>query len=68
MTDYTLIRRLLTAEQKRRAEHYRYRPRQRAGKMAEIAGALAALDRLAGRAQPQPLAGSPPAYWQDKFD
>lgn len=68
MTDYTLLRRLLTAEQRRRANHYRYRPKQRAGKMREIADALAALDRLAGRAQPQPLAPEPPGFWQDKFD
>lgn len=60
-----MLKRLLEKEQRRREVAYRYRPHHRQQAMSEIAGALAALDRLALPPAPAP---DPPIYWQDKFD
>ncbi len=62
--EYHTLRRLLTAEQRRRAAYYKYRPQERAGAMSEIADALAALDRLRVAAD----WGKAGKFWQDKFD
>lgn len=62
--EYTTLRRLLTAEQRRRAAYYKYRPTERAGAMAEIADALAALERLRVASD----WGKVGKFWTDKFD
>ncbi|HRJ41589.1 MAG TPA: hypothetical protein PL105_06905 [Caldilineaceae bacterium] len=58
-----MIKRLLQKEQQRREAAYRYRPHHRQQALAEVANALAALDRLA-----HPPAQTTVTYWQDKFD
>lgn len=64
MSDYHTVRALLTAEQRRRASFYRYKPRERQAAMQEVADALAALDRLRRAAEWKGVA----KFWQDKFD
>jgi hypothetical protein len=64
LNDYQTLRRLLTAEQRRRAAYYKYRPTERAGAMAEIADALAALERLRAASEWKGVA----KFWQEKFD
>ncbi len=64
MSDHQTIRAILLAEQRRRAAAYRYRPHERAQAQAEIADALAALDRLRKAAEWRGVA----KFWQDKFD
>ena len=58
------LRRLLTAEQRRRAAYYKYRPTERAGAMSEIADALAALERLRVASEWKGVG----RWWQEKFD
>ncbi len=62
--EYQTLRRLLTAEQRRRAAYYRYRPTERAGAMSEIADALAALERLRAASEWKGVG----RWWQEKFD
>lgn len=64
MSDYLLLRRLLTAEQRRRTAYYRYRPTERQPAMTEIADAMAALERLRKAAEWK----AADRWWQDKFD
>jgi len=63
--EYRTIRQILIAEHQRRQRVYRFRPYERAGKIAEVANALAALERLA---QPPARPSQPTVFWQDKFD
>lgn len=64
MSDYNAVRKILLAEQRRRVAYYRYRPTERAPALAEIAGAMAALERLRKRAE----WGEVGKWWQDKFE
>ena len=63
MSDYQIVRRILLAEQRRRAAYYRYRPLERPAAMSEIGEGLAALDRMKRASEWNGLA----KYWQDKF-
>lgn len=62
--EYQTVRKILIAEQRRRAAAYRYRPHERAPAQQEIADALAALDRLRKAAEWTSVG----KFWQDKFD
>lgn len=64
MSDYQIVRRVLDKERERRKAFYRFRPIERGPAMAEIAGALAALEKLKRASEWNGLA----KYWQDKFD
>ncbi len=68
MSDYQRVRAILTAEQRRRKAAYRYRPYERAPAMAEIADALAALDRMRRAAEWNGVGKAAARFWQDKFD
>lgn len=64
MSDYQAVHGVLLAEQRRREGFYRCRPYERGPAMAEIAQALAALDRMKKAAEWKAVG----RWWTEKFD
>lgn len=64
MSDYQIVRRILDREGERRKGYYRYRPAERGPAMAEIAGGLAALERMRRAAEWKGVG----KWWTEKFD
>jgi hypothetical protein len=68
MRDFQALRKVLQAEQRRRAACYRFRPHERQKAMAEIAQSLAALDRLEKEERRSAQWKAVGRWWTEKYD